>query len=213
MTALHWKLVIDANDPHAQAAFWAQALGYVVEDHSALIERLLAAGHASADQAVGAQGRYAWRDLAAVRHPDDPYDGATGVGTGRRLLFQRVPEAETVKNRLHLDLHTGPDRDREAEVRRLEWARRFLCCDASRSRRAPGRSCGTRRAASSACTEPRARAAGAACPPPAPALAPSAGRVRSPVRAAAAGNGTSTWRGAGKRCTPTLTRAPLCEQG
>ncbi|WP_236242821.1 VOC family protein [Streptomyces sp. CC228A] len=120
MTALHWKLVIDANDPHAQAAFWAQALGYVVEDHSALIERLLAAGHASADQAVGAQGRYAWRDLAAVRHPDDPYDGATGVGTGRRLLFQRVPEAKTVKNRLHLDLHTGPDRDREAEVRRLE---------------------------------------------------------------------------------------------
>ncbi|MCI3932399.1 VOC family protein [Streptomyces sp. AN091965] len=27
---LHWKLVIDAHDPHAQAAFWAEALGYVV---------------------------------------------------------------------------------------------------------------------------------------------------------------------------------------
>ncbi|WP_279616304.1 VOC family protein, partial [Streptomyces atriruber] len=44
MTTLHWKLVIDANDPHAQAAFWAETLGYEVEDNSALIERLLGLG-------------------------------------------------------------------------------------------------------------------------------------------------------------------------
>jgi hypothetical protein len=54
----------------------------------------------------------------AVRHPDDPYDKERGTGLGRRLLFQRVPEAKTVKNRLHLDLHPGPER-REAEVERL----------------------------------------------------------------------------------------------
>ena len=34
------------------------------------------------------------------------------------MLFQAVPEAKTVKNRLHLDVHVGPDA-REAEVARL----------------------------------------------------------------------------------------------
>jgi hypothetical protein len=34
------------------------------------------------------------------------------------VLFQEVPEAKTVKNRLHLDVRVGPDR-REAEVDRL----------------------------------------------------------------------------------------------
>jgi hypothetical protein len=120
MTTLHWKLVIDASDPHAQAEFWAQALGYLVEDNSAQIARLVALGHVSEERdTVEAHGRRAWRDLVAVRHPDDPYDEATGIGHGRRLLFQRVPEAKTVKNRLHLDLHASPGQ-RDAEVARLE---------------------------------------------------------------------------------------------
>jgi hypothetical protein len=91
----------------------------VVEDNSALIGKLLAAGAVPADLTVESHGRHAWRDLAAVRHPDDPYDEETGTGRGRRLLFQRVPEAKTVKNRLHLDLHPGAGR-REEELARLE---------------------------------------------------------------------------------------------
>jgi hypothetical protein len=118
-TPLHWKLVIDAADPHAQADFWAAALHYVAEDNAALIERLLAAGALPGGATVEYHGRPAFRDLIAVRHPDDPYDPDTGTGLGRRLLFQRVPEAKTVKNRLHLDLHAGPGR-RAAEVARLE---------------------------------------------------------------------------------------------
>ncbi|WP_392672052.1 VOC family protein [Streptomyces sp. LN785] len=117
--ALHWKLVIDAADPHAQADFWAEALGYLVEDNSALIERLLALGAAPEAATIEAQGRRAWRDLVAVRHPDDPYDEESGMGLGRRLLFQRVPEPKAGKNRLHLDVHAGPGR-RDAEVARLE---------------------------------------------------------------------------------------------
>jgi hypothetical protein len=35
-----------------------------------------------------------------------------------RVLFQRVPEAKTVKNRVHLDVRVGAER-REAEVARL----------------------------------------------------------------------------------------------
>ncbi|MCX4908016.1 VOC family protein [Streptomyces sp. NBC_00878] len=115
---LHWKLVIDAADPHAQSDFWAATLGYLVEDHSALVERLLGFGAVPPEITVESHGRRAWRDLAAVRHPDDPYDKDSGTGLGRRLLFQRVPEPKTVKNRLHIDVHTG-DRQREAEVARL----------------------------------------------------------------------------------------------
>ena len=44
MTGAPGGVVIDCADPHAQAAFWAAALGYVVEDSRVLIERLLSAG-------------------------------------------------------------------------------------------------------------------------------------------------------------------------
>jgi hypothetical protein len=118
MTPLHWKIVIDCADPHAQAAFWAGALGYAVEDNSMLIERLLGAGALPPDAVVTTSGRPAFRTLQAVRHPDDPVQEGTGTGLGRRLLFQQVPEPKTAKNRLHLDLHVGPDR-RDTEVVRL----------------------------------------------------------------------------------------------
>ncbi|MFE2096410.1 VOC family protein [Streptomyces sp. NPDC059468] len=115
---LHWKLVIDAADPHAQADFWAAALHYTAEDNSALVERLLSLGALPEEATVEYHGRRAFRDLIAVRHPDDPHDPDSGTGLGRRLLFQRVPEAKTAKNRLHLDLHPGAGR-RADEVARL----------------------------------------------------------------------------------------------
>ncbi|MGW3286954.1 VOC family protein [Streptomyces sp. NPDC001002] len=116
---IHWKLVVDAGDPHAQADFWAAALHYSVEDNSALVERLLGLGALPKEATVEHHGRSAFRDLIAVRHPADPYDEGSGTGLGRRLLFQRVPEAKSVKNRLHLDLHPGPEL-RDGEVERLE---------------------------------------------------------------------------------------------
>jgi Glyoxalase-like domain len=115
---LSWKLVIDCADPHAQAAFWSAALGYPIEDNSVLIERLLAAGQIDQSMITTVSGRAAFRGLQAVRHPDEPVQEITGIGLGRRLLFQQVPETKTVKNRLHLDLHAGPEH-RHAEVARL----------------------------------------------------------------------------------------------
>jgi hypothetical protein len=116
--AVHYKVVFDTADPHRQARFWAEALGYVVEDHGALIRQLLAAGAARDDDVVEVDGRVAWRNAAAVRDPDDPVDEATGVGLGGRVLFQVVPEPKTAKNRVHLDLHVGTGRA-AAEVERL----------------------------------------------------------------------------------------------
>ncbi|QQQ73698.1 VOC family protein [Saccharothrix sp. 6-C] len=106
--ALSWKLVIDTRNAPALADFWAAALGYEVEDPSALIEQLLAAGHLGAEAVVEHNGRKNFRGYAAVRHPDDPFDATSGVGRGRRLLFQDVPEAKSGKNRLHVDVHGEP---------------------------------------------------------------------------------------------------------
>jgi hypothetical protein len=55
--------------------------------------------------------------FASLRHPDDPVD-ERGAGTGRRILFQAVPEPKVVKNRVHLDLLVGPEAH-DAEVERL----------------------------------------------------------------------------------------------
>jgi len=106
--ALNWKLVVDTEDAPAQADFWAAALEYEVEDPGALIERLLAAGLVGEDAVTEHRGRRIFRGYAAIRHPDDPFDPVSGIGGGRRLLFQDVPEAKAVKNRLHLDVHAGP---------------------------------------------------------------------------------------------------------
>ncbi|MFJ4687310.1 VOC family protein [Streptomyces sp. NPDC088789] len=115
---IHWKVVIDCADPQAQADFWGAALHYTVEDNNALIEHLLKLGVLPREATQEHNGRLTFRDLVAVRHPDDPYDEESGTGLGRRLLFQRVPEPKTGKNRLHLDLHPGAER-RSAERDRL----------------------------------------------------------------------------------------------
>lgn len=117
--AVHWKLVVDCADPLRLADFWAAALAYEVEDHSVLIDRLLGFGAIDDAQWTAVGDRKAWRHAAGVRHPEDPVDASTGVGLGRRVLFQAVAEPKEGKNRLHMDLHFGPER-RDAEVGRLE---------------------------------------------------------------------------------------------
>jgi predicted enzyme related to lactoylglutathione lyase len=55
---------------------------------------------------------------APLAGDDRPGDDECLVTATPGLLFVRVPEAKTVKNRLHLDLQ--PDTGRDDEVRRLE---------------------------------------------------------------------------------------------
>jgi hypothetical protein len=54
------------------------------------------------------RGRTLFRGYAAIRHPEDPFDATSGVGRGRRLLFQDVPESTSGKNRLHIGVHSEP---------------------------------------------------------------------------------------------------------
>lgn len=106
------QLTFDCTDPHAQAAFWAQAVDYQVDDHHDMIGGLIEAGQlaADSDDIEVVDGRRRFREYASAA-PADPADG-------NRLLFQAVPEAKVVKNRLHLDLH-APEGERDAKVAQL----------------------------------------------------------------------------------------------
>jgi len=117
--ALHWKLVVDSRNAPAIADFWAAALGYEVEDPGTLIDQLLAGGQLPEAAVIEHRGRKNFRGFAAIRHPDDPCDEVSGIGRGRRILFQDVPEGKSVKNRLHIDVHAGEE-GLDALVTRLE---------------------------------------------------------------------------------------------
>ena len=112
--AVPYKIVIDCADPHRLADFWSEALGYVVEDNSTLVQALLDAGQVPEAAVTRVRGVLAFVEAQGIRDPDDPFDEYTGVGRGGRVLFQKVPEAKTVKNRVHLDLHVGVDARAEA---------------------------------------------------------------------------------------------------
>jgi hypothetical protein len=108
--AFDFQVAIDCSSPHELADWWADALGWQVEaQDEAFIRRMIAEGHATEDQTVRHNGALVWKSATAISSPEP----------GRpRMLFQSVPEAKTVKNRLHLDVRVGAD-GREAEVARL----------------------------------------------------------------------------------------------
>jgi hypothetical protein len=87
--AVKLQVCIDCADPAALAAFWAQALGYVIQPPPD--------GFESWPAALTAWGvpESEWNSASAVVDPN---------AVGPRLFFQRVPEPKTVKNRLHIDV-------------------------------------------------------------------------------------------------------------
>ena len=90
------EIVVDCHDPVAQAAFWAAALGYqVVRTEQGQVEVA------------------PWE-----REPPDLAEQVRQAPAVPTLVFVAVPEAKTVKNRLHLDLRPV-DRSPQAEVGRL----------------------------------------------------------------------------------------------
>lgn len=98
------QVVVDSAHPHEQAKWWAAALGWQVEPtDSNFIEGLVEAGHARAEDTVEFDGQLVWKVGAAITDPDR--------SGSPRVLFQVVPESKTVKNRLHLDVRGGEDKE------------------------------------------------------------------------------------------------------
>ena len=110
--AYTFQVAIDSTDPHGLADWWAEALGWQVEPSDPdFIRGLIAEGHATDDDTTTHRGVLVWKDGAAVFDPD------ARAGSSR-LFFQLVPEAKSVKNRLHLDVRVSPD-DPAAVIERL----------------------------------------------------------------------------------------------
>ncbi len=91
--ARSFQVTFDAHDPAEQAAFWCLALGYIEEPPPE--------GYATWDAFSDAHDLPEDRrsSIAAIVDPD---------GVGPRVLFLRVDEEKTVKNRLHLDIAVDP---------------------------------------------------------------------------------------------------------
>jgi hypothetical protein len=108
--AFDFQVTIDCSSPHELADWWAEALGWQVEPQDeSFIRRMIQTGAASEEDTTRHRGALVWKVGTGMASPDP----------GRpRVLFQLVPEAKTVKNRLHLDVRVGAER-REAEVERL----------------------------------------------------------------------------------------------
>lgn len=103
--AYDFQVAVDAARPHELAEWWAETLGWLVEDTDEdFVRKMIAEGYATESDTITHNGRLVWRTGAAIRHPEGP-----AAGPRRRIIFQQVPEAKTVKNRWHLDVWVGAD--------------------------------------------------------------------------------------------------------
>ncbi|WP_282696369.1 VOC family protein [Streptomyces sp. CC208A] len=100
-----FQVTYDCADPAAQAEFWAQALGYVVQPPPG--------GFADWEAALTAWGV-----------PPELHDSRSALvdpdGKGPRVFFQRVPEGKTAKNRVHLDVRAAPGLTGDERMAALE---------------------------------------------------------------------------------------------
>jgi hypothetical protein len=97
------QVTFDCADPARLGAFWASALGYVVQPPP--------------------EGFGSWPEfLASIGVPESEWTTRNAIvdpdGKGPRLFFQRVPEPKSAKNRVHLDVNVGRA-NVAAEVERL----------------------------------------------------------------------------------------------
>jgi hypothetical protein len=98
-----FQVTFDATDPERLGRFWAQVLGYV--------EQPPPDGFDSWDAFLDSID-------VPVGERDSMYAVVDPGGIAPRLLFQKVPEGKTAKNRVHLDVNVGaglpPDQRRTA---------------------------------------------------------------------------------------------------
>lgn len=103
--AIEFQVTFDSADPGAHASFWVEALHYVAQPPPP--------GFDSWSAAFDARG-------VAVDHRNDNAAIVDPQGVGPRLLFQKVPEPKTAKNRVHLDLRAAAGVPPEGRADALE---------------------------------------------------------------------------------------------
>ncbi|MBI3964730.1 MAG: VOC family protein [Chloroflexi bacterium] len=97
------QVTFDCRDPNRLATFWAEALGYQIQDPP--------------------PGFGSWPEFLATHGiPEEKWSSASAIvdpaGAGPRIYFQQVPEPKVVKNRVHLDVNVGGGHSTPADERR-----------------------------------------------------------------------------------------------
>jgi len=102
-----FQVTFDCSDPDALARFWADVLGYKVEDPPS--------GYASWQDFLKAKDvpESEWHSASAIIDPD---------GKGSRIYFQKFNNPKSTKNRVHLDVNTsgGPQTPTEERKKKVE---------------------------------------------------------------------------------------------
>ncbi|MGP9694817.1 VOC family protein [Brachybacterium sp. AOP25-B2-12] len=91
-----YTVVIDCRDIHAQARWWAEALGWRIVFEN--------------DEEVA---------VIPPELEDAPIPAAAWASAPPGLVFVHVDEPKTLKNRLHIDLAPHLEDDRDAQIQRL----------------------------------------------------------------------------------------------
>ena len=91
-----FQVVFDATDPQRLARFWALALNYELQLPPPEFDT--------------------WDEFAdKMGIPEEDRDKLVALvpkgKVGNRILFQKVPEGKTAKNRLHIDVPSGAERN------------------------------------------------------------------------------------------------------
>ena len=107
--AYDFQVTVDCARPHDLADWWAETLQWQVEpSDEAFIRSMVDQGFATEADTTTHRGALVWAMGAAIVQ-QLAGDGPAGDGPPRRVLFQVVHEAKTVKNRVHLDVRVGPE--------------------------------------------------------------------------------------------------------
>jgi hypothetical protein len=115
------QVTFDSADPAALAAFWAEVLGYQVQQPPP--------GFNSWDAALEAWG-------VPPEHRNDASALVDPEGNGPRVFIQKVPEGKTAKNRVHLDVRAAPGLEGDERMAALEAeCERLVALGATRSQR------------------------------------------------------------------------------
>ncbi len=108
------QIVVDSQNPHQLADWWAETMGWQVEpSEEDFIRSMVEKGVATKEQTMTHNGILVWAIGAAITA------GADASPDQPRILFQRGEEAKSGKNRVHWDVRLDGD-DRGAVRSRLE---------------------------------------------------------------------------------------------
>jgi hypothetical protein len=117
-----FQIAVDCERPHELADWWAETLGWVVEQPDEdFIRKMITEGYATESDTTTYAGKLVFTDGAAIRHPDGP-----AAGHRRRIIFQQVPEPKSVKNRWHIDVWVGQENVQSAAEQLIARGATFL---------------------------------------------------------------------------------------